>query len=224
MELATNGNPSMRESESNNKSVAIPSKGKVSPLIHPGNPSRRKSESINISKSARGNPSKGESESHNNTSKSAHGNPIKGKSKSTSTSNVGRFVATRGTGSNAPASVGGHGNRPAWPCAEDVQEDEKPDGKEAGKNEPQQRANPVPFTTSRIPKSVGPVVEELSSAPLSARQLPQKERAYQMPSRPARQLTKRDLGAYDRTALSAIEAVANSAPYLVCPPGSYTRL
>jgi hypothetical protein len=44
--------------------------------------------------------------------------------------------------------------------------------------------------------------------------MPQQERAYQRPSRPARQLTKRDLGGYDRTALSAIEAVANSAPYL----------
>jgi hypothetical protein len=58
------------------------------------------------------------------------------------------------------------------------------------------------------------VVEELPSAPLSARQMPQQERAYQMPSRPARQLTKRDLGAYDGKALDAIEAVANSASYL----------
>ncbi len=58
------------------------------------------------------------------------------------------------------------------------------------------------------------MVEELPSAPLSARQMPQQERAYQMPSRPARQLTKRDLGAYDGKALDAIEAVANSASYL----------
>jgi hypothetical protein len=152
VELATNRNPSMRESESNNKSVAIPPKGKVSPLIHPGNPSRRESECNNILKSTRGNPSKGESESHN-TSKSAHGNPSKGESKSTSTSNVGRFVDTRGTGSNAPASAGGHGTRPAWPCAEDVQEDEKLDVKEAGKNEPKQHADPFPFTTPRIPKA-----------------------------------------------------------------------
>jgi hypothetical protein len=161
----------MSESESNNKSVAIPPKGKVSPLIHPGNPSRRESESIGIPNSTRGNLSKGESESHN-TSKSAQGNPPKGGSKSTSTSNVERFVAIRGTGSNAPASAGGHGARPAWPCAKDVQEDEKPDGKEvsaAGKNEPQQRADPSPFTTPRIPKSACPMVAEPPSAPLSAR-------------------------------------------------------
>ncbi len=75
------------------------------------------------------------------------------------------------------------------------QEDEKPDGKEAGKNEPQQRADPFPFNTSRIPKSVGPVVEELPSAPLTAGQMSPQERAYQMPSVPTRQLTKRDLGA-----------------------------
>jgi hypothetical protein len=155
----TNGNPSMREKESNNKSVAILPKGKVTPLINPGNPSRRESESIGIPKSTRGNPSKGKSESHN-TSKSAHGNPSKGESKSISTSNVGRFVDIRGTGSNAPASAGGHGTLPAWPCVDDVQqEDEKPDGKEAGENKPQQRADPFPFTTPRIQKSVGPMVE-----------------------------------------------------------------
>jgi hypothetical protein len=188
VERATIGNPSLRESESSSKSVAISSKGKVSPLIHPGNPSRRESESVNIPNSTRGNPSKGESESRNN-SKSAHGNPSKGESKSTSTSNVGRFKR------------GG-------------QEDEKPDGKEAEKNEPQQRADPFHFNTPRIPMSVGPVVEELPPAPLTARQMPPQERAYQMPSVPTRQLTKRDLEAYDGKALDAIEAVANSAPYL----------
>jgi hypothetical protein len=72
VERATIGNPSLRESEPSSKSVAIPSKGKVSPLIHPGNPSRRESESINIPNSTRG-------------------NPPKEKSKSTSTSNVRRF-------------------------------------------------------------------------------------------------------------------------------------
>jgi hypothetical protein len=35
-----------------------------------------------------------------------------------------------------------------------------------------------------------------------------------MPGRPNRQLTKRDLGAFDFRSLNAIEAVANSAPYL----------
>ncbi len=60
MERATKGKPSMRESESSNKTVTNPSKGKVSPLIYPGNPSRRESESINIPNSTRGNPLKGE--------------------------------------------------------------------------------------------------------------------------------------------------------------------
>ncbi len=52
--------------------------------------------------------------------------PSKGESKSISMSNVGSFVAIRKTGSNAPASAGGHDLCPAWPCAEDVQEEEEP--------------------------------------------------------------------------------------------------
>ncbi len=53
------------------------------------------------------------------------------------------------------------------------------------------------------------------SAPLSARKVPQQElAAYSMPSRPNRQLTKRDLGTYGYRPLNAIEAVANSASYL----------
>ncbi len=51
-------------------------------------------------------------------SRTASGNPIKGENKSINMSNVGRFVAIRGTGSNAPASAGGHDLRPAWSCAE----------------------------------------------------------------------------------------------------------
>ncbi len=35
-----------------------------------------------------------------------------------------------------------------------------------------------------------------------------------MPGRPNRQLTKRDMGAFDFRLLNAIEAVANSASYL----------
>ncbi len=86
----------------------------------------------------------------------------------------------------------------------------------AKENAPQQRADPFPFATPRIPKSVGPRVEADSpSAPLSARQVPQQEHAAcSMPSRPNRQLTKRDLGTYDFRSLNAIEAVANSPPYL----------
>jgi hypothetical protein len=134
--------------------------------------------------------------------------------------NGGRFVAIRGAGSNAPASAGGHDLRPARPCAENVQEEEKPQEEEVSEaegNAPQQRADPFPFATSRNPKSDGPRAEVYSpSAPFSARLVPQQElAAYSMPSRPNRQLTKRDLGSYDYRSLNAIEAVANSAPYCV---------
>jgi hypothetical protein len=55
----------------------------------------------------------------------------------------------------------------------------------------------------------------MGKRPLSARQAPQQELStYLMPSRPTRQLTKRDLGTYDFRPLNAIEAVANSAPHL----------
>ncbi len=50
-------------------------------------------------------------------------------------SNVGRFVAIRGTGSNATASAGGHDLRPTWPCAEDVQEEEEPHKREVSRAE-----------------------------------------------------------------------------------------
>ncbi len=61
--------------------------------------------------------------------------PSKGESKSISMSNVGRFVAIRGTGSNASASAGGHDLRPTWPCAEDVQEKEEPHKREVSRAE-----------------------------------------------------------------------------------------
>ncbi len=116
--------------------------------------------------------------------------------------------AIRRTGSNAPASAGGPDLRRAWPCAEDVQEEEEPHEEEVSKaeaNAPQQRADPFPFATSSILKSVGPRVEADSpSVPLSARQVPQLEHAaYSIPSRPNRQLTKRDLGTYDYRSLNA---------------------
>jgi hypothetical protein len=101
-----------------------------------------------MSRTDRGNPSKGESESLS-MSETARGNPSKGESKSISMSNVGRFVAIRGTGSNAPASTGGRDVRPAWPCAEDAQEEEEePREEEVSKaegNAPQQRVDPFPF-------------------------------------------------------------------------------
>jgi hypothetical protein len=130
---------------------------------------------------------------------------------------VGRLVAIRGAGSNAPASAVGHDVHPAWPSVEDVQEKEEPREEkvsEAEGNAPQQRADPFPFATPRISKSAGPRVDS-PTIPLSARQVSQQEHAaYSMPSRPNRQLTKIDLETYDFRSLNAIEAVANSAPYL----------
>jgi hypothetical protein len=133
-------------------------------------------------------------------------------------SNVGRFVAIRGTGSNAPAPAVGHDRCPAWPCAEDVPEEEEPREGEvsrAEENEPQQRAGPFPFATPRIPKSDGPTVENhFPTAPFSARKVPHQEHAaYSMPSEPNKQLTKRNLRSYDYRSRYAIEAVANSALY-----------
>ncbi len=80
----------------------------------------------------------------------------------------------------------------------------------------QQLAGPFPFATPRIPKSVGPRDEAYTpSPPLSARQVPQQEHAaYSLPNIPNRQLNKRDLGTYDYRSLNAIEAAANSSPYL----------
>jgi hypothetical protein len=100
-----------------------------------------------------------------------------------------------------------------------VQEEKEPlEGKvsEAEGNAPQQRADPFPFATLRIPKSDGQRAEACSpSAPFSARKVPQQElAAYSMPSRPNRQLTKRDLGSYDYRSLNALKAAVNSAPYL----------
>jgi hypothetical protein len=148
----------------------------------------------------------------------ARGNPSKmGESKSISTSNMGTFVAIRGTGSNAPAPAGERGVRPAWPTVDDMPEEEEPREGEvnAEGNAPQQRADSFPFATPRIPKSVGPRAEAYTpSPPLSTRQVPQKDHAaYSLPI-PNRQLTKRDLETYDQRSLNAIEAAANSAPYL----------
>jgi hypothetical protein len=87
---------------------------------------------------------------------------------------------------------------------------------EAKGNAPQHRADPFPFVTPRIPKSDGQRADPSSPfAPISTRKTPQQElAAYSMPGRPNRQLTKRDLGAFDFRLLNAIEAVANCAPYL----------
>jgi hypothetical protein len=129
---------------------------------------------------------------------------------------MGTFVAIHGTGSNVLAPAGERDVRPAWPAVEDVHEEEEPHEREASVkgNAPQQRADPFPFATPRIPESVGSRAEAYTpSPPLRARQGPQQEHApYSLPI-PNRQLTKRDLGTYDYRSLNAIEAVANSVPY-----------
>ncbi len=81
---------------------------------------------------------------------------------------------------------------------------------------PQQRADPFLFATPRIPKCDGQRADPSSpSEPISTRKVQQHDVAsYALPGKPNRQLTKRDLGAYDFKLLNAIESLANSAPYL----------
>ncbi len=143
---------------------------------------------------------------------SARGNPSKmGESKSIGASNMGTFVAVRGTGSNALDPAGERDVRPAWPDVKDVPESREGEANAKG-SAPQQRTDP--FATPRIPKSAGPRAEAYTpSPPIRARQGPQQEHAaYSLPI-PNKQLTKRDLGTYDYGSLTAIEAVASSVPY-----------
>ncbi len=81
---------------------------------------------------------------------------------------------------------------------------------------PQQRADPFPLATPRIPKSDGQRADPSSpSKPISSRRVPQPDvTAYALPGRPNQQLTKRDLSSYDFKLLNAIESLANSASYL----------
>ncbi len=81
----------------------------------------------------------------------------------------------------------------------------------------QERAGPFPFETPRIQKSDGPRADSSSpNEPISIRKVPQHDVAsYALPGKPNRQLTKDDLGSYDFQLLNAIEAVANSLPYLL---------
>ncbi len=81
---------------------------------------------------------------------------------------------------------------------------------------PQQRADPFPFATPRIPKSDGQRADPSSlSDPISSCKVPQHDVAsYALSNKPNRQSTKHDLGPYDFKWLNAIEYLANSAPYL----------
>jgi hypothetical protein len=91
-----------------------------------------------------------------NKSSDVRGYSSKGESKPSA---EGRFVAVRGTGSNAPASADEHNPRPSWPCVEDkmVGNDNSPEEKasDARDKVPQQRADPFPLATPRILKSDG---------------------------------------------------------------------
>ncbi len=81
---------------------------------------------------------------------------------------------------------------------------------------PQERAGPFPFEMPRIQKSDAPRADPSRPyEPISIRKVPQHGVAsYTLPGKPNRQLTKDDLGTYDFQLLNAIEAVANSLPYL----------
>ncbi len=98
----------------------------------------------------------------------------------------------RGAGSSAPVYAGGPDARPVWPSVEDVPEEEEEPLKvkvsEVERDAPQQRADPSPFDTPRISKSVGPRADAYSpSPPPSARRVPHQERAsYPMPGKPNR--------------------------------------
>ena len=86
-------------------------------------------------------------------------------SKPTDPDRGGRFVAIRGTGSNAPGSTDEHNPRPSRLCVDEVPVRNNFPYKESISQEyqasdevdkaPQQRAGPFPFETPRIPKSDG---------------------------------------------------------------------
>jgi hypothetical protein len=80
----------------------------------------------------------------------------------------------------------------------------------------QQRSDPFPYATPRIPKGVGQSPDPTPSFELpGVRKVQQSNTAsYALPGKPNRQLTKRDLGACDTGLLNEIETMANSHPYL----------
>jgi hypothetical protein len=147
-------------------------------------------------------------------------------SKSSDEPDGGRFVTIRGTGSIAPGSADERNSRPSWPSVDEAQpggslleEGRIPQGYEAHNDkdkEPQQRSDPFPFATPRIPKGVG---QSANPTPYfespSVRKVQQNDSAsYALPGKPNRQLTKKDLGTYDTDLLTEIETIANSHPYL----------
>ncbi len=138
----------------------------------------------------------------------------------------GRFVAIRGTGSNAPGFTDERNPRPSWLCVDEVPVGDDLPYKESISQEyqasdevdkaPQQRAGPFPIETPRVHKSDGLRADPSPPyEPISTRKVQQHDIAsYALPGKPNRQLTKQDLGTYDFQLLNVIEAVANSLPYL----------
>ncbi len=93
----------------------------------------------------------------------------------------GMFVAIRGSGSFAPGSGDVHIPRPSWPSVDDAHAGDslpvggrRPQGSEVHDDQgkvPQQRSDPSPLVTPRIPKGVGQ-----SAIPLFPLSLPVFER------------------------------------------------
>jgi hypothetical protein len=123
-------------------------------------------------------------------------------------------------------SADGHNPRPSWPCVDEAQTEnslleggrisQEYEASSDKDRAPQQRADPFPFATPRIPKSDGQRADPSSPfEPISARKVyPNDVASYALPGKPNRQLTKHDLGTYDSKLLNAIKTMANSAPYL----------
>ncbi len=113
----------------------------------------------------------------------------------------GRFVAVRGTGSNAPGFTDEHNPRPSRLCVDEVPAGNNFPYKESISQEyqasdevdkaPQQRAGPFPFETPRISKSGGLRADPSPPfEPISTQKVQQHDVAsYTLPGKPNRQLT-----------------------------------
>jgi hypothetical protein len=137
----------------------------------------------------------------------------------------GRFVAVRGTGSNASGFTDGHNPRPSRLCVDEVPVGNNFPYKESISQEyqasdevdkaPQQRSGLFPFGTPRISKSGGLRADPSPPyEPISTQKVQQHDVAsYTLPGKPNWQLTKDDLGTCDFQLLHEIDSVATSLPY-----------
>jgi hypothetical protein len=134
----------------------------------------------------------------------------------------GRFVAVRGTGSNAPGFIDEHNPRPSRLCVDEVPVGNNFPYKESISQEyqasdevdkaPQQRAGPFPFEAPHILKSGGLRADPSPSyEPISTRKVQHHDVAsYTLPGKPNRQLTKLDLGAVSSRLLHTPEVHLDS--------------